>query len=322
MKREEWDDFHAEISATLKSRAAPSKAPPRRVALSGTGATDITPPETTAALDQPPNSAGWHTSDVTVTLSAADEPGGSGLKTLTYSSAGAQAAASTVVTGASVQIPVTAEGSTTISFFATDNAGNVEARKIVVVNIDKTSPQTSCGGSDGTWHGRRRHRLRRFRLRLGSGEPWRRPLLPVHLGAGGYSDGVGIHREPHGVRRGRPVYDCRSGGRPHGRQEGADHNRRQSDANSVCAEPRCRHLVRVHGWGFGHRHLRRAWRQRDQPGHGIPGSADLQRHGHRQRRQLRHHGHRVHGDLWSVRDVRRDQGLQPQQHGAGEATPV
>ncbi|PLS75763.1 MAG: hypothetical protein CYG61_05515 [Actinobacteria bacterium] len=68
---------------------------------------------------------------------------------MTYSSAGAQAAASTVVTGASVQIPVTAEGSTTISFFATDNAGNVEARKIVVVNIDKMSPQTSCGGSDG-----------------------------------------------------------------------------------------------------------------------------------------------------------------------------
>lgn len=123
------------------------------MALSGTGATDITPPETTAALDQPPNSAGWHTSDVTVTLSAADEPWGSGLKTLTYSSAGAQAAASTVVTGASVQVPVNAEGSTTISFFATDNAGNVEARKIVVVNIDKTSPQTSCGGSDGTWHG-------------------------------------------------------------------------------------------------------------------------------------------------------------------------
>jgi len=75
-----------------------------------------------------------------VSLSATDNPGGSGVKEITYSATGAQPIAGTTAPGSSASIPVTVEGETTITFFATDNAGNAESPKAVTVKIDKTKP--------------------------------------------------------------------------------------------------------------------------------------------------------------------------------------
>jgi hypothetical protein len=114
---------------------------------------DVTPPTTTASASPTANAAGWNKANVTVDLSAVDNAGGSGVKEITYSPSGAQTIASTTVAGSSVGgISITVEGTTTLSFFAEDNAGNTEATKTLVVKIDKTAPTVSCGSADGVWH--------------------------------------------------------------------------------------------------------------------------------------------------------------------------
>lgn len=58
-----------------------------------------------------------------VTVAATDAE--SGVRSLLYIATGAEPIAATTVTGASTSISITAEGLTIISFYATDNAGNV-----------------------------------------------------------------------------------------------------------------------------------------------------------------------------------------------------
>jgi hypothetical protein len=88
-----------------------------------------------------------------VTLISTDnEPGGTGLRQITYSAAGAQTIASTIVNGASASFTIITEGITTITFFGTDNAGNVESAKTLTVQLDKTPPSINCAAPDGLWH--------------------------------------------------------------------------------------------------------------------------------------------------------------------------
>jgi len=101
------------------------------------------PPATNAMLSPLPNALGWNNSNVTVTLNATDNSG-SGIKEITYSASGAQSIPSTTVAGSSVSVTISAEGQTTVTFFAKDNAGNLEAPKIVLINLDKTAPAISC----------------------------------------------------------------------------------------------------------------------------------------------------------------------------------
>ena len=101
---------------------------------------DEAAPTTTATRSVEPNAAGWNNEDVTVTLTATDNEGGSGVKEITYSINGGQP---TTVQGSSVQVPVSAEGETTIAFYATDNEGNIEQQQTTTVKIDKTAPAVS-----------------------------------------------------------------------------------------------------------------------------------------------------------------------------------
>jgi hypothetical protein len=103
---------------------------------------DATAPVTTASGAP----VSWATQNVTVALAATDEAGGSGVKQIAYTVAGV----AKTVSGASASIPVTAEGSTTITYHAVDNAGNVEADKTLVVRIDKTAPTVTCSSSPKT----------------------------------------------------------------------------------------------------------------------------------------------------------------------------
>jgi hypothetical protein len=103
-------------------------------------APDATAPSTTATPTPTPNGAGWNNTNVSVALAATDNSGGSGVKQITYSATGAQLIGSTIVSGASTSVSITTEGTTTISYFATDNANNVETTKTVTVNLDKTGP--------------------------------------------------------------------------------------------------------------------------------------------------------------------------------------
>jgi hypothetical protein len=99
---------------------------------------------TTAALSPAPNAAGWNKSDVTVNLAATDNQGGSGVKDIHFSLTGAQAGGG-LVSGGVASVLIAAEGTTTLTYFARDNAGNAEAPKTLTVRIDKTPPTVTFG---------------------------------------------------------------------------------------------------------------------------------------------------------------------------------
>jgi hypothetical protein len=101
------------------------------------GSGDSIPPTTTASPALP----AWSNQPVTITLNATDNVGGSGVKRITYSATGAQSIPSTIVAGSTAPVNVSADGTTTLSFFAEDNAGNVESpAKTLTIKIDKTKP--------------------------------------------------------------------------------------------------------------------------------------------------------------------------------------
>jgi probable HAF family extracellular repeat protein len=94
-------------------------------------------PTTEATLSSEPNTSGYYTRPVTATLTATDNTGGSGVKEIVYSINGGS---NTTVAGASASVPITTEGTTTVSYFAADNAGNIEqAAKAVTVKLDMSA---------------------------------------------------------------------------------------------------------------------------------------------------------------------------------------
>ena len=101
---------------------------------------DSTPPVATAIATPGANASGWNNAAVQVALAATDETGGSGVKQLTYSATGAQVIATTTVAGAIALVTIAVEGDTTLSVFATDNAGNVSTAITLTVRIDTTTP--------------------------------------------------------------------------------------------------------------------------------------------------------------------------------------
>src|SRR4029077_11139572 len=104
---------------------------------------DTAPPTTTAACDGSTCGPGWHTSSVSLTLSATDT-GGSGVDKTYYTLDGsAPDTSSTVYTG-----PLTLAATTTVRFFSTDLAGNAETPGSVSANVDGSAPTTtiSCDG--------------------------------------------------------------------------------------------------------------------------------------------------------------------------------
>ena len=139
----------ASVAESLSVADAVSVLPPAVVAVAeAVGVTDTAtvkvldtvPPTTTATLIPAPNADGWNGGAVTVRLVATDNPGGVGVKSITYSATGAQPIASTTVDAATVDVPITAEGVTTLSFQAQDQYLNTEVIKATVVRIDKTAP--------------------------------------------------------------------------------------------------------------------------------------------------------------------------------------
>jgi pectin methylesterase-like acyl-CoA thioesterase/pectate lyase len=97
---------------------------------------DQTPPVTTATLSHEANAAGWHNSDVTLTLSAGDEEGGSGLREIIYSVNGTLGFAP----GGQLSLPFDQAGETIVTFSARDEAGNAEPTQTITVRLDKSAP--------------------------------------------------------------------------------------------------------------------------------------------------------------------------------------
>ena len=108
-----------------------------------------TPSSNATARDSAGNtytSGTWTSKNVTVTLSASDGSG-SGIKNITYSINGG----ANQTYNATNKIPVSSEGTTIISYFATDNAGNPETlAKTFTVKLDKSAPTLDTDNSDGS----------------------------------------------------------------------------------------------------------------------------------------------------------------------------
>ena len=101
---------------------------------------DSTPPTTTVVLMPAANAAGWNNQDVTLDFTAADNPGGSGVKDISLIFFGAQANPPQTISGASGSVTIGTEGTTTVFFNAEDNAGNQESIRPETVRVDKTPP--------------------------------------------------------------------------------------------------------------------------------------------------------------------------------------
>jgi 6-phosphogluconolactonase len=122
---------------------SPSVAGLWTFSISVIGVSDHTPPTTIPTASPDSNSDGWNNSDVTVNLSATDNPGGSGVELIQFALAGAQNTGWRSVTGNMALLTISAEGTTVLSYFATDRAGIQEAVKTLTIRIDKTPPVIS-----------------------------------------------------------------------------------------------------------------------------------------------------------------------------------
>lgn len=103
---------------------------------------DLTTPATIAAASPAANAEGWHAADVLINLSASDA--GSGVKEIQRSLSGAQSGGPVITSGDAVQETIVAEGTTLLSYFARDNAGNEEPSRVLEVRIDRTPPEIAA----------------------------------------------------------------------------------------------------------------------------------------------------------------------------------
>ena len=102
---------------------------------------DTTAPTSTATPNGTAGLGGWYTSPVTVDLMATDAD--SDVASITYQASGAQTIASTTVAGSTASPVISADGITTLSFSATDTAGNVEPNQAINVTVDSGAPNVA-----------------------------------------------------------------------------------------------------------------------------------------------------------------------------------
>jgi hypothetical protein len=137
------DDFNNDGIKDFASANNSGSADRVRVWIGNCALADSVAPLTITNTSVLPNGAGWNNTNVDVVLTAEDNEGGSGVKDITYSASGAQSIASTTVNGATAGFTISAEGETTITYNASDIAGNHEPAKTIIIKIDKTAPTIS-----------------------------------------------------------------------------------------------------------------------------------------------------------------------------------
>jgi peptidoglycan/xylan/chitin deacetylase (PgdA/CDA1 family) len=106
---------------------------------------DTTAPTSTSSCNGSACSSGFYNSAVSVTLAAADEPGGSGVASIRYTTNGTDPTATTgTVYGGAFAVAA----STTVKYRAFDAAGNAEAVNSRLIQIDTVAPTSTikCNG--------------------------------------------------------------------------------------------------------------------------------------------------------------------------------
>lgn len=99
-------------------------------------------PITAIDIKPPANSAGWYNTDITVTLTAKDNKGGSGIREIDYSFLGTKIQNKYVEADIAV-IPFSIEGIKELVYSSIDKEGNYEKNNRFDIKLDKTPPQLS-----------------------------------------------------------------------------------------------------------------------------------------------------------------------------------
>ena len=117
------------------------------------GASALVGPVTSAAASPVPDAAGWNTTPVTVTLSAAPSSCGasSAVAAITYVVNETPFVPPTRVAGATAVVTVDGEGPFSIRYWATDEAGNIGPEATQFLRIDKTPPTIQFDGNAGLY---------------------------------------------------------------------------------------------------------------------------------------------------------------------------
>ena len=98
--------------------------------------TDTLPPTSSATASPEANTQGWFNEDVVVSVGANDNRS---VQEIQLTLSGAQTG-TTITPGNGAQVTITAEGLTTVSYFARDGSGNEEPPHALDIRIDKTAP--------------------------------------------------------------------------------------------------------------------------------------------------------------------------------------
>lgn len=99
--------------------------------------TDITGPVVTHSVAGPAGNNGWFTGPVSLTIAAADEAGGSGVGSLTYRVGTGDPITTNAAT---VTVPFADNGIRTVTYNASDVAGNPSAQGSATIKIDPLAP--------------------------------------------------------------------------------------------------------------------------------------------------------------------------------------
>jgi peptidoglycan/xylan/chitin deacetylase (PgdA/CDA1 family) len=134
--------FSISSTATVKYRAWDNagnvEATNSQLIEVATTAGDTTPPTSSIACNGGACSSGWYAAPVGVSLAAVDS-GGSGVAFIRYTTDGSDPSGSSAVYSA----PFSVSSTTTVKYRAWDNAGNVEATKAQLIQIDTIAPQVT-----------------------------------------------------------------------------------------------------------------------------------------------------------------------------------
>lgn len=120
---------------------------PQGVAFANLAPPDTEAPATTASVAPPANPAGWNNAPLNVTLSATDNAQGSGVESIAYTVANGGASGANTTPSATTSFVVSGEGVSTVTYRATDKAGNVEAPKTLTLRIDRIAPASSASAT-------------------------------------------------------------------------------------------------------------------------------------------------------------------------------
>jgi hypothetical protein len=154
---------HVRRVINTPSDAAPGRAEGANFAVYSDGVM----PATTAVVSPEPNANGWNNTNVNVSLDATDLRSGISdnpvgwVDQLQYSLAGAQTSDPQVVAGHTASIEVTTQGITTLTYFATDAAGNDELARALAVRLDGSEPDVDGLPAAGCTLWPPNHKMRR-----------------------------------------------------------------------------------------------------------------------------------------------------------------